>query len=162
MHIQAATQQAQLALFNNTTASLAPSVHVVRKTKPVLANTTSEFFSEISLNGTESQCLHLLAPMLRALSDEQGERWLTFISPPAALTQQWLRDAGLNRERILILRPSGLQSSQELACEALRLGKSHTVISWLNPLVANAQRKLVRAAQAGQSQSLNIKHPFAI
>lgn len=162
MQFQTATQHAQLALFASFNASASPTaVSVVRKASPKTIN-TSDFFSEISLQGSESQCLHLLAPMLRALSEEQGERWLTFISPPAALTQQWLRDAGLNRERILILRPSGLQSSQELACEALRLGKSHTVISWLNPLVPSAQRKLIRAARLGQSQSLNIKHPFSI
>lgn len=161
MQFQTATQHAQLPLFASFNTSAAPAISVAPKTfsTPV---SSSDFFSEISLQGSENQCLHLLAPMLRALSEEQGERWLTFISPPAALTQQWLRDAGLNRERILILRPSGLQSSQELACEALRLGKSHTVISWLNPLVPSAQRKLIRAARLGESQSLNIKHPFSI
>ncbi|MFT0212795.1 SOS-induced cell division inhibitor SulA [Pseudomonas sp. F1_0610] len=162
MQFQTATQHAQLPLFASFNTSVSPAVSVVRKASPETATNASDFFSEISLQGSEHQCLHLLAPMLRALSEEQGERWLTFISPPAALTQQWLRDAGLNRERILILRPSGLQSSQELACEALRLGKSHTVISWLNPLVPSAQRKLIRAARLGESQSLNIKHPFSI
>ena len=59
------------------------------------------------------------------------------IAPPGArgataadqgLTQAWLRDAGLNRERILLLQPRGAQSAQQLTCEALRLGRSHTVV----------------------------------
>lgn len=114
-------------------------------------------FSEISLSGRSQQCLHLLAPILRELSEGQDNRWLTLVSPPKQITTQWLRDAGLNRERILLLRPSGIQSSQELACEALRLGCSHTVISWFNPLPKAARSRLIEAAQAGGTQALNIR-----
>lgn len=114
-------------------------------------------FSEISLSGRWQQCLQLLAPILRELSEGQDNRWLTLVSPPKQITAQWLRDAGLNRERILLLRPSGIQSSQELASEALRLGCSHTVISWLNPLPKAARSRLIKAAQAGVSQSLNVR-----
>ncbi len=117
----------------------------------------SDVFSEISLSGSAQQCLQLLAPILRELSDNQKDRWLTLVSPPQQITAQWLRSAGLNRERILVLRPRGLQSSQELACEALRLGCSHTVISWFNPLPNAAQTRLANAARIGAAQSLNIR-----
>ena len=73
------------------------------------------------------------------------------------MTQAWLRDAGLNRERILLLHPRGNQSPQQLACEALRLGRSHTVVSWLNPLSSSARQQLVSAARTGEAQSLNIR-----
>ncbi|HAB92688.1 MAG TPA: CDP-glycerol--UDP-pyrophosphoryl-N-acetylglucosaminyl-N-acetylmannosamine glycerophosphotransferase, partial [Pseudomonas sp.] len=116
----------------------------------------------ISLSGSAQQCLQLIAPILRDLSDNQKDRWLTLVSPPQQITAQWLRNAGLNRERILVLRPRGLQSSQELACEALRLGRSHTVISWFNPLPTAAQAQLVNAALVGAAQSLNIRQPFTI
>ncbi len=96
-----------------------------------------EVFSELSLRGAAGNCLNLLAPILRELSQDQDARWLTLIAPPASLTQAWLRDAGLNRERILLLQPRGAQSAQQLTCEALRLGRSHTVVSWLNPLSTN-------------------------
>ena len=66
-----------------------------------------------------------LAPMLRELSEQQHARWLTLIAPPPSLTQSWLRDAGLNRERILLLQPNGNKSALQLTCEALRLGRSH-------------------------------------
>jgi cell division inhibitor SulA len=91
------------------------------------------------------------------LSEDQDARWLTLIAPPASLTQTWLRDAGLNRERILLLQPRGTQSAQQLTCEALRLGRSHTVVSWLNPLSTTSRQQLISAARTGDAQSLNIR-----
>ncbi|RMU75750.1 SOS-response cell division inhibitor [Pseudomonas syringae pv. aptata] len=68
-----------------------------------------------------------------------------------------MRDAGLNRERILLLQPRGTQSVLELTREALRLGRSHTVVSWINPLGAIARQQLISAAKIGEAQSLNIR-----
>jgi cell division inhibitor SulA len=39
----------------------------------------------------------------------------------------------------------------------LRLGRSHTVVSWLNPLAASAKQQLISAARTGDAQSLNIR-----
>ncbi|WP_276145653.1 SOS-induced cell division inhibitor SulA, partial [Pseudomonas aeruginosa] len=101
--------------------------------------------------------LTLLAPILRELSEEQDARWLTLIAPPASLTHEWLRRAGLNRERILLLQAKDNAAALALSCEALRLGRSHTVVSWLEPLSRAARKQLSRAAQLGQAQSLNIR-----
>jgi cell division inhibitor SulA len=120
-------------------------------------NAEPEVFSELSLRGAAGNCLNLLAPILRELSEDQDARWLTLIAPPASLTQTWLRDAGLNRERILLLQPRGMQSAQQLACEALRLGRSHTVVTWLNPLNTTSRQQLISAARTGDAQSLNIR-----
>ncbi|MES2818474.1 MAG: SOS-induced cell division inhibitor SulA [Pseudomonadota bacterium] len=119
--------------------------------------TEPDSFSELSLRGAAGHCLHLLAPMLRELSQSQDARWLTLIAPPASLTQAWLRDAGLNRERILLLQARGEQSAEQLACEALRLGRSHTVVSWLDQLDRQSRLDLAHAAQLGGAQSLNIR-----
>ena len=130
---------------------------------PLLADETEphwpepEAFSELSLSGAAGHCLHRLAPILRELSEETDLRWLTLIAPPSSLTHSWLREAGLNRERILLLHPRGQQTSLELACEALRLGRSHTVVSWLNPLGFEARQNLASAARLGSAQSLNIR-----
>ncbi|MDM8347817.1 SOS-induced cell division inhibitor SulA [Pseudomonas sp. sp1636] len=113
-------------------------------------------FSEISLRGAAGHCLNLLAPMLRELSQNNDARWLSLIAPPGSLTQTWLREAGLNRERILLLHPRGKQSPLQLAQEALRLGRSHTVVSWLHPLEQHAREQLEQAARQGKAQSLNI------
>ena len=122
--------------------------------------TATPWCSEVSLSGRAEHCLHLLAPMLKLLSEQQEERWLALVSPPEALTMQWLRNAGLNPQRTLILRPKGLQSSQELACQVLELGCSHTVITWLSPLPTVARLRLSQAAEAGQAQSINISQHF--
>ncbi|WP_024658809.1 SOS-induced cell division inhibitor SulA [Pseudomonas syringae USA007] len=116
-----------------------------------------EVFSELSLRGGAWNCLNLLAPILRELSEETDARWLTLIAPPSSLTQAWLREAGLNRERILLLQPRGTQSVLELTREALRLGRSHTVVSWINPLGTSARQQLISAARIGEAQSLNIR-----
>ena len=116
----------------------------------------AQAFSELSLRGAAGNCLNLLAPILRQLSENHDERWLTLIAPPSSLTQAWLREAGLNRERILVLQPRGEQSALELAQHALKLGRSHTVVSWLHPLERQARQQLEQAARLGQAQSLNI------
>ncbi|MDF3931011.1 SOS-induced cell division inhibitor SulA [Pseudomonas citronellolis] len=120
-------------------------------------NLEEQAFSELSLRGLPGNCLTLLAPVLRELSEEQDARWLTLIAPPASLTPDWLRKAGLNRERILLLPARDQAAAQALACEALRLGHSHTVVSWLPALNGKTRAQLARAALAGQAQSLNIR-----
>ncbi|MCX2897845.1 SOS-induced cell division inhibitor SulA [Pseudomonas mandelii] len=149
------SQQAQLPLFE---------AFMVQPLAPILKDVVEspwsaepEVFSELSLRGAAGNCLNLLAPILRELSQDQDARWLTLIAPPASLTQAWLRDAGLNRERILLLQPRGTQSAQQLTCEALRLGRSHTVVSWLNPLGSVQRQQLISAARTGDAQSLNIR-----
>ncbi|QCY11408.1 MULTISPECIES: SOS-induced cell division inhibitor SulA [Pseudomonas] len=148
-------QQAQLPLFEAFMVQpLAPTLKEVVES-PWSAE--PDVFSELSLRGAAGNCLNLLAPILRELSEDQDARWLTLIAPPASLTQAWLRDAGLNRERILLLQPRGTQSAQQLTCEALRLGRSHTVVSWLNPLSSASRQQLISAARTGDAQSLNIR-----
>ncbi|MFU2328570.1 SOS-induced cell division inhibitor SulA [Pseudomonas sp. NFX98] len=150
------SQQAQLPLLFE--AFLAqPMAPILKEVVESPWSAEPEVFSELSLRGAAGNCLNLLAPILRELSDDQDARWLTLIAPPASLTQTWLRDAGLNRERILILQPRGTQSAQQLTCEALRLGRSHTVVSWLNPLSTTSRQQLVSAARTGDAQSLNIR-----
>ena len=118
---------------------------------------SQESFSELALRGSTDNCLLLLAPILRELSQQAGGRWLTLIDAPAQITQTWLRDAGLKREVILLLKAHGTSTAVELACEALRRGRSHTVISWIHPLEAHSQQMLTLAALQGESQSLNIR-----
>mgnify|MGYP003396802324 FL=1 len=155
MQFPHAPQQAQLPLFEAFMMQpLAPTLKEVVES-PWSAE--PDVFSELSLRGAAGNCLNLLAPILRELSEDQDARWLTLIAPPASLTQAWLRDAGLNRERILLLQPRGTQSAQQLTCEALRLGRSHTVVSWLNPLNSASRQQLISAARIGDAQSLNIR-----
>ncbi|EJM22502.1 MULTISPECIES: SOS-induced cell division inhibitor SulA [Pseudomonas] len=149
------SQQAQLPLFEAFMAQ--PLAPILKDVVESPWSAEPEVFSELSLRGATGNCLNLLAPILRELSQDQDARWLTLIAPPASLTQTWLRDAGLNRERILLLQPRGTQSAQQLTCEALRLGRSHTVVSWLTPLNTTSRQQLISAARTGDAQSLNIR-----
>ncbi|WP_287812885.1 SOS-induced cell division inhibitor SulA [Pseudomonas sp.] len=149
-------QPAQLSLFEAFMAQPVAPLFTHASEVPWTAP-QPEAFSEVSLRGAAGNCLNLLAPMLRELSEDLDARWLTLVAPPASLTQAWLRDAGLNRERILILQTGGNQTALQLAGEALRLGRSHTVVSWLNPLPAGARQQLIAAARIGDAQSLNIR-----
>ncbi|MDP9654152.1 UNVERIFIED_ORG: cell division inhibitor SulA [Pseudomonas putida] len=152
---QPSPQQTQLPLFEAFMAQ--PLAPILKDVVESPWSAEPDVFSELSLRGAAGNCLSLLAPILRELSQEQDARWLTLIAPPASLTQAWLRDAGLNRERILLLHPRGTQSAQQLTCEALRLGRSHTVVSWLNPLSSQSRQQLISAARTGDAQSLNIR-----
>lgn len=133
-----------------------PSSRSMQEAPVSLPTGETEPFSELSLRGDAGQCLFLLAPILRELSQGDNGRWLTLVARPNNLSQGWLREAGLNRERILLLQPSRGQEASELACEALRLGRSHTVVSWLSQVDRPTRRRLLQAAQIGQAQSLNI------
>ncbi|MDR2307067.1 MAG: CDP-glycerol--UDP-pyrophosphoryl-N-acetylglucosaminyl-N-acetylmannosamine glycerophosphotransferase [Paucimonas sp.] len=150
----ASPSPAQLPLFE---AFLAQPVLPGLKASEQPRKQQPELFSELALRGAPGHCQSLLAPILRELSEEDDNRWLTLIAPPSSLTQTWLRDAGLNRERILLLQPSGRQTALQLACEALRLGRSHTVVSWLGNVNNNTRQQLLRAAALGNAQSLNIR-----
>ncbi|MFS2197248.1 SOS-induced cell division inhibitor SulA [Pseudomonas sp. Pseusp3] len=152
---QTSPQQAQLPLFEAFMAQ--PLAPILKDVVESPWSAEPDVFSELSLRGAAGNCLSLLAPILRELSQDQDARWLTLIAPPASLTQAWLRDAGLNRERILLLQPRGSQSAQQLTCEALRLGRSHTVVSWINPLSSQSRQQLISAARTGDAQSLNIR-----
>ncbi|UTW08421.1 SOS-induced cell division inhibitor SulA [Pseudomonas benzenivorans] len=146
--------RSQLPLFDAFLA--APTPALLAEASPPAWLEEPEAFSELSLRGAAGHCLSLLAPILRELSDNNDARWLTLIAPPVTLTTSWLRDAGLNRERILLLQPGDRQSALQLAEQALKLGRSHTVISWLHPLEQAARSRLEQAARQGKAQSLNI------
>jgi len=161
---QTPQQHAQLSLFEAFMASGVPMLDVpllqvpgVNTVPGAPSNNEPEVFSELSLRGAAGNCLNLLAPILRDLSQDNSNRWLTLIAPPSSVTQAWLRDAGLNRERIILMQPRGTQSALELTCEALRLGRSHTVVSWINPISSSARQQLISAARTGDAQSLNIR-----
>ena len=154
MQMQQSFERPQLPLFD---AFLAGASSEQPLAPDNIANgEDDQAFSELALRGAAGHCLHLLAPILRELSQNQDARWLTLVAPPASLTQSWLREAGLNRERILLLQPRHGQSALELAEEALKLGRSHTVISWLHPVERSTRQRLAQAANSGSAQSLNI------
>lgn len=118
---------------------------------------TDDCLSEMILTGSGDHCRLLLAPILRELSEAADTRWLTLIAPPASLSQGWLRETALNRDRILLLQSRETQGALELACKALMSGCSHTVITWFEGIDKASRLKLRTAAIQGSAQSLNIR-----
>ena len=156
MQFPQSVERTQLPLFHNAIISAQPIALIDEPAANTWAESV-ESFSELSLRGSTENCLLLLAPMLRELSQQAGDRWLTLIDAPAQITQTWLRNAGLKREASLLLKASSTNTAVELSCEALRLGRSHTVISWISPIETHSRQMLTRAALQGHSQSLNIR-----
>ncbi|WP_181296583.1 SOS-induced cell division inhibitor SulA [Pseudomonas sp. Q2-TVG4-2] len=143
----------QLSLFEGLIAHrLAPFADVARAPQPA-----DDCLSEMALSGSGDHCRQLLAPILREFSEAADTRWLTLIAPPAMLSQSWLRETGLNRDRILLLQAREIQGVLELACKALMSGCSHTVITWFPRLDKASRLKLRVAAAQGNAQSLNIR-----
>ena len=113
-------------------------------------------YSEICLNGAPRQCLQWLAPVLRDLSQANVPGWLTLIDPPDHVSHGWLRAAGLDPQRILIVRPNRGMNSLALCCDILRLGYSHTVVSWL-AADSRESAQMAGAARLGNCRSLNVR-----
>lgn len=149
-----ASKPPQLSLFEGLIAhSLTPFANITR----VPTQTAEERLSEMTLSGSDGHCRLLLAPILRELSEAADTRWLTLIAPPTSLSQSWLRESSLNRDRILLLPARETQDTLELACKALMSGCSHTVITWFTRLDRSSRLKLSAAAELGRTQSLNIR-----
>lgn len=159
----------QLSLFQNawmaSRARMAPSVISAERTSAPARRVSRERtavalhesgYSEMALNGSPRQCLQWLAPVLRELSHSSATGWLTLIDPPSEVSLHWLRSAGLDSGRILIIRSRQGMDALSLCCKVLSGGKSHTVVSWLAS-DARASAMLTRAAAAGNCSSLNVR-----
>lgn len=143
----------QLPLFEGLMAHrLAPLDDVLNSTPA-----PDDSLSEMTLSGSGEHCRLLLAPVLRELSEAPDTRWLTLIAPPTSMPLGWLRESGLNRDRILLLQARDTSAALELACKALMSGCSHTVITWFPRLDKGNKLKLRIAASQGNAQSLNIR-----
>ena len=154
MQFPQSLNRSQLPLFEAFLgASMAPLLEDALETPWI---DEPEPFSELRLSGSPGNCRHLLGPVLRELSQNQDARWLTLVAPPSSITTTWLRSIGLNLDRLLVLQPRAGQDALELAREALRLGRSHTVVSWIS-LQAGQRATLTSAARLGSAQSLNIR-----
>ncbi len=149
-----ASKPPQLPLFDGLIAhNLTPFADIAR----IPVQIAEEHLSEMTLSGSNEHCRLLLAPILRELSEAADIRWLTLIAPPSSLSQSWLRESSLNRDRILLLPAHKSQGALDLACKALMSGCSHTVITWFTRLDRASRLKLRAAAELGRTQSLNIR-----
>lgn len=103
MQLSQLLQPSQLTSFE--AAMIRPSSCNAQEAPVSLLTEETGPFSELSLRSDTGQCLSCSHPFSRA--EPGGRRTLADLGhAPNNLSQGWLREAGLNRERILLLQPS--------------------------------------------------------
>ncbi|MDO6563467.1 SulA-like leucine-rich domain-containing protein [Amphritea sp. 1_MG-2023] len=123
----------------------APSTH------PALAGKVTE----IVLQGSDLGQMTMLLPLLAQLSKD--DRWFAWIAPPASLPKNLLEAAGIDLKKVMLLQPDQNHSTYQLACQALKAGTCHAVISWPGILSNEELTGLEDAALNGQSHGIVIR-----
>ncbi|RDH43858.1 SulA-like leucine-rich domain-containing protein [Zooshikella ganghwensis] len=114
--------------------------------------------SEFVFSGPEQLLASIIPSILADLNNDNTQRWLTIVCPPElkSLTIRWLQDSKLNRQTTLFLTATSEVSLLQLTLQALQMGKSHTVVCWLDYIDEHTVELLEGAAQRGNSQAINI------
>ncbi|MCX4029306.1 hypothetical protein H0A36_19185 [Endozoicomonas sp. SM1973] len=115
--------------------------------------------TEIILSSARIPLTSFIPPMLAQLSHHEKQRWLTVVCSKQYrnMTLKWLQDAYINNKQVLFLTASNESSIKDLTLQALTLGKSHTVVSWLPELDETTLAALDIAAQEGNCHVINIR-----
>ncbi|MEH6471838.1 MAG: SulA-like leucine-rich domain-containing protein [Halopseudomonas sp.] len=111
--------------------------------------------TQIIMQDEDEYNFQLLMPLLAQLS--RDDRWFAWIAPPLKLPKQWLLEAGIDINKIMMLQPKGNNDTLELARKALTTGTCHAVISWPGQITAEQFKELERAAQSGRSHAILIQ-----
>ncbi len=111
--------------------------------------------TEIILQDEDEYNFQLLMPLLAQLSKD--DRWFAWIAPPRKMPKDWLIQAGIDINKIMVLQPDPDHNEMDLATRALETGTCHAVISWPGYLSADDFDQLQMAAIAGQSHAILIR-----
>lgn len=111
--------------------------------------------TEIVLHGSDFGQMTMLLPLLAQLSKD--DRWFAWIAPPASLPKNLLEAAGIDLKKIMLLQPDHSHSTYQLACQALKAGTCHAVISWPGVLSNEELTDLEAAALNGNSHGIVIR-----
>lgn len=96
---------------------------------------------------SDAHGLSLLMPALAKLS--QGERWITWVSPPHIPYAPTLNAEGLDMRRILMVQEITEQERLWSAEQALQSGTCSVVLMWPSQLSISQLRRLQLAAEQG-------------
>lgn len=98
----------------------------------------------------------LLLPMVAHLSQDNSDRWLTWINP-GPVDRQLLSDYGADTGRIRLIHTHSHTDSRWIIWEALAEGNSHTVIAAPGRLSEREMQQLESAARKGECQGLILR-----
>ena len=102
--------------------------------------------TELVIPGGDHQSV--LLPMLRFLSEQNQQQWLTLISRNGQ-EQRWLKTQGVNPNTLRVIQGSSQNDILWMTWEALTNGTSHTVVAELGPQPQDVMKELERAAEQG-------------
>ena len=111
--------------------------------------------TEIVLQSSDFEQMTMLLPLLAQLSND--DRWFAWIAPPATLPKALLEAAGIDLNKVMLLQTDQGHSAYQLACQALKAGTCHAVISWPGALSDAELSGLEDAAHNGQSHGIVIR-----
>ena len=117
--------------------------------KPLVLTELVQHSSQINLNT-------MLLPMLASLSEKDS--WLVMLDPPKSMTKQALQDAGIDLNKVWILRRDQRHGLDKLAQRALQAGTCHTLICWHNEPADDALvSQLKRTQVSSQTECLLVR-----
>ncbi len=131
--------------------------HKLQQTSQLAPNGPLSFgLTELVLTGDRNQQMTLIMPMIAHLSQENGDRWLTWITASKPNREE-LKRFGVNTDRLRLIHTKEQKDQQWISWEALALGNSHTVIASPGKLSEKEFHQLESAAKRGISQGILIR-----
>ncbi|WP_051560413.1 cell division inhibitor SulA [Marinobacterium jannaschii] len=119
------------------------------------SNSLSGKVTEIIVTDDEANHFAMLMPLLAQLS--QDNRWLVWVDPPVSLPKSLLLEAGIDLNKVILLKTDDKHSTYDLARKALKVGTCHAVISWSGYLSGDELCGLEEAALTGKSHGIVIR-----
>ena len=89
--------------------------------------------------------------LLSHIAQDTDQRWILFIAPPGKPNFTFLQQAGIHKNRIIVLRPNNMNNPTKLLKTALKSHNYSTVITWLTDCDKSLQNEI--NALSAQSQS---------
>ena len=112
--------------------------------------------TELVLTSDAPEQAALLLPMIAYLSQNCGDRWITWVAPHN-ITRQILDNFGVDTRYLRLIHCKDAQQALWIIWEALNAGNSHTVIASPGKLSDKELVQLEVAAQNGECQGLLLR-----
>jgi cell division inhibitor SulA len=126
----------------------------LRPTQPAPAASASRV-TELVIPGGDQQAI--LLPMVRYLSEQSQQQWLTLISH-GIQEQRWLKAQGVNPQTLRVIQGGSQNDILWMTWEALTNGTSHTVVAELGAQPLDVMKELERAAEQGHCRLILVRN----
>jgi len=80
--------------------------------------------------------------LLEYIQQDQGEGWILFLAPPGKPNTQFFQQAGIDKNRVLMIDSSKVDDNLALLSTLLQSNNYCTVVTWVNELSEQAKAKI--------------------